>query len=96
MANVIDLCFTIVKQLCKKVLGKNIQPTYVIYIAFVYIGATSALEVVWAFGDLALGLMTVPNLIAVVLLMPKIVELSKDYFQRMKEKDAETKKIETT
>ncbi len=57
-----------------------------VYIAFVYIGATTALEVVWDFGDLALGLMTVPNLIAVVLLMPKIVELSKDYFKRMEER----------
>lgn len=54
-----------------------------IYIGFVYLGATTALEVVWAYGDLALGLMTVPNLIAIVLLMPQVVKLTKDYFQRM-------------
>ena len=56
-----------------------------VYIGFVYLGATTALEVVWAYGDLALGLMTVPNLIAVVLLLPKVVSLSRDYFRRMDE-----------
>jgi AGCS family alanine or glycine:cation symporter len=56
-----------------------------VYIGFVYLGATTALETVWTFGDVALGLMTVPNLIAVLLLSPKIVQLSRDYFKRMKE-----------
>lgn len=57
----------------------------IIYIVFVYIGATTALKVVWDYGDLALGLMTVPNLIAVVLLAPKVVEMTRDYFKRMNE-----------
>lgn len=57
----------------------------VFYLGFVYLGATTALETVWAFGDLALGFMTVPNLIAVGLLTPKLVELSRDYFSRMKD-----------
>ncbi len=56
-----------------------------LYIGFVYLGATTALEVVWAYGDLALGLMSVPNLIAVALLTPKLVELTRDYFKRMRE-----------
>jgi len=65
--------------------GVRFVPVYrLIYIGFVYLGATTALEVVWAYGDLALGLMAVPNLIAVVLLTPKLVELSRDYFERMK------------
>ncbi len=55
-----------------------------VFIGFVYLGATTALETVWAFGDLALGIMTVPNLIAVVLLMPKVLELTRDYFGRMR------------
>ena len=58
-----------------------------VYIGFVYLGATTALEVVWAYGDLALGLMSVPNLIAVVLLTPKLLELTRDYFARMREKN---------
>jgi AGCS family alanine or glycine:cation symporter len=55
------------------------------FLVFVYLGATLALETVWTLGDIALGLMTVPNLLAVILLTPKIVDLSRDYFKRMKE-----------
>ncbi len=54
----------------------------IIYICFVYLGAVLALETVWAYGDMALGLMIVPNLIAVLLLSPKLVPLTKDYFSR--------------
>ena len=52
------------------------------YIFFVYLGAVLALETVWAYGDMALGLMTVPNLIAVLLLSPKVAELSRHYFKK--------------
>jgi AGCS family alanine or glycine:cation symporter len=55
-----------------------------VFIAFVFVGSVTALETVWAYGDLALGLMTVPNLIAIVLLLPKVIEMSRDYFARMK------------
>lgn len=54
----------------------------IIYICFVYLGAVLALETVWAYGDMALGLMIVPNLIAVLFLSPKLVTLTKDYFSR--------------
>jgi AGCS family alanine or glycine:cation symporter len=53
-----------------------------VYIFFTFMGAVLALETVWAYGDMALGSMCVPNLIAVVLLSPKLVELTKDYFSR--------------
>jgi len=55
----------------------------VAYTGFVFLGSVLALEVVWAYGDLAMGLMTLPNLIAVVLLMPKLLEITGDYFSRM-------------
>jgi len=53
-----------------------------IYCCFTYIGAVTALETVWAYGDLALGCMSAPNLIALVLLSPVLVRISKDYFSR--------------
>ena len=53
-----------------------------IYVCFTYLGACLALETVWAFGDLALGLMSVPNLFAVLLLTPVLVRLTRDYFSR--------------
>jgi AGCS family alanine or glycine:cation symporter len=53
-----------------------------IYVCFTFMGAVLALETVWAYGDLALGCMSVPNLIAVILLSPVLVRLTKDYFSR--------------
>ncbi|MBN1781108.1 sodium:alanine symporter family protein [bacterium] len=51
-----------------------------VYVGFVYLGAVLALETVWAYGDMALGLMTVPNLIAVLILSPRVAALSREYF----------------
>jgi len=52
------------------------------YICFTYLGTILALETVWAFGDLALGLMSLPNLFSVLLLSPVLVKLTKEYFSR--------------
>ena len=65
--------------------SRYVMPYRVAYLGFAFLGAMLALETVWSFGDVALGLMAVPNLIAVFLLTPKVVELSRDYFRRMKE-----------
>lgn len=51
-----------------------------VYILFVFIGAIAQLEAVWAFGDAALGFMTFPNLIAIILLSGMLKKMSKDYF----------------
>lgn len=53
-----------------------------IYCCFTYIGAVTALETVWAYGDLALGCMSAPNLIALVLLSPVLLKMTKEYFSR--------------
>lgn len=46
------------------------------------VGAVMDLELVWALCDIANGLMAVPNLIALLLLSPLVVRLTKDYFLR--------------
>jgi AGCS family alanine or glycine:cation symporter len=51
-----------------------------IYVLFVFIGAIAELEAVWAFGDAALGFMTFPNLISIILLSGVLKKMSKDYF----------------
>jgi AGCS family alanine or glycine:cation symporter len=51
-----------------------------VYISFVFIGAIAELEAVWAFGDAALGIMTFPNLLAIILLSGLLKKLTKDYF----------------
>ena len=63
---------------------KYVLPYRIVYTGFVFLGSVLALEVVWGFGDLALGLMTVPNLVAVLLLSPKVVAATRDYLNRMK------------
>lgn len=55
----------------------------VVYTLFVFLGSVLALELVWAYGDLALGLMALPNLVAIVLLLPKVLEVTREYFARM-------------
>ena len=52
-----------------------------------FIGAIVSLEIVWGFGDIALGLMAIPNLIALVLLSPVVIRITKDYFARQSEWD---------
>ncbi|MGD8361975.1 MAG: sodium:alanine symporter family protein [Gemmatimonadota bacterium] len=50
-----------------------------LYVGFVFMGAVLALEVVWAYGDLALGLMAAPNLIAVFILGPRVKKWTDAY-----------------
>ncbi|MBN2103698.1 sodium:alanine symporter family protein [bacterium] len=66
----------------------------IVYVIFVYLGAILALETVWAYGDMALGLMTVPNLIAVLLLSPKVVELGREYFKESRNQEIRIKRQE--
>ncbi len=47
-----------------------------------FLGAIFSLEIVWGFGDTALGLMTIPNLIALFALSGVASKLAKDYFSR--------------
>jgi alanine or glycine:cation symporter, AGCS family len=54
----------------------------IIYVAVVFLASNLALAVVWGFGDVALSIMATPNLIALVLLAPKIVAWKKEYFSR--------------
>ena len=45
-----------------------------------FIGGIAELEAIWAFGDAALGIMTFPNLISIVLLTGALRKMSKEYF----------------
>ncbi len=53
------------------------------YIVFTYLGAVLALETVWNYGDLAMGLMATTNLISVLLLTPVVVRLTKEYTSKV-------------
>ena len=51
-----------------------------VFLLFVFIGAIAELEAVWGFGDAALGFMTFPNLISIVLLSGYLKKITKEYF----------------
>jgi len=53
-----------------------------IFVMFVFIGAIAQLEAVWAFGDAALGFMTFPNLISLVLLSTQLKRMTRNYFSQ--------------
>jgi len=52
------------------------------YLSMVLWGSGAALQTVWNAADMALGLMTVVNVVALALLTPTIVAVSKDYFKK--------------
>ena len=62
--------------------ARAVLPYKCVYIIMHFLGAVFSLEVVWGFGDTALGLMSIPNLIAIVALSGPVVRLSKEYFSR--------------
>jgi AGCS family alanine or glycine:cation symporter len=61
---------------------KAVLPYKVVYLVMHFVGALVALNLVWELGDIALGIVILPNLIALVLLSGKIKELTDDYFER--------------
>lgn len=64
-------------------MGSRWIPVYRwVYVGFFFLGAILPLEAVWTFGDVALGLMSFPNLLALVLLAGPTVKMAKEYFSR--------------
>ncbi len=53
-----------------------------IYVLFIVVGATVQLSLVWQIADTTNALMAVPNLIAVLALSPRVVKLTKEYFNK--------------
>ncbi len=60
-----------------------------VYILIHFIGAITALSTIWAIGDIALGLMTFPNLIALFALSGVVYATTKEYFNRQETEDDE-------
>lgn len=58
-----------------------------LWVIMIFIGAVGNLKVVWAMADAMNGLMTIPNLIALLVLSPVIFRESKAYFSAHQEKN---------
>ena len=65
--------------------GSKVNKVYqIIFCLVIIFGATSQLEVVWNIADTLNGLMALPNLIALLLLSPVVVKLTREYFTGVK------------
>lgn len=62
--------------------SQAIRPYRWAYIFFTFLGAILPLAFVWNFGDIALSLMTIPNLIGIVFLMGTLKGITNEYFSR--------------
>ncbi|MFC3420404.1 alanine/glycine:cation symporter family protein [Salinicoccus hispanicus] len=62
-----------------------------LYVISIVIGAIGGATILWAFLDLTLFFVIMPNIIAVIILSPKIIELKEEYFNSKKyyKKDVE-------
>ena len=59
-----------------------IKPYRWVYVGFNFLGAILPLAFVWYFGDIALSLMTIPNLIGVIFLTGTLKVMTKEYYSR--------------
>ncbi len=59
-----------------------VTPYRIVYCVVLFYGAVLKLEIVWGFGDIALGIMTIPNLIAILALSGVTRRMSKEYYSR--------------
>ncbi|HPB83597.1 MAG TPA: sodium:alanine symporter family protein [Spirochaetota bacterium] len=59
---------------------RSIKPYRLVWVIFVFVGATVKIDLVWSFSDIMNGLMAVPNLIALILLSGVVVMETNKYF----------------
>jgi len=59
---------------------KAIKKYYYVYAVFVFLGSIWGLELVWNFVDMVITFMTIPNLIAILLLTPVVKREINNYF----------------
>jgi AGCS family alanine or glycine:cation symporter len=61
---------------------KAVLPFKLVFVVMHFVGSVVALATVWTIGDIALGLVTFPNLVALVMLSGLVASLTKSYFER--------------
>ena len=59
-----------------------VLPYKVAFVTVNFLGGIAPLATVWAIGDIALGLVIIPNLVGVLLLSGKLKEITDSYFER--------------
>ncbi len=68
---------------CEFLFGSTVAKIYrYIFVIFVVIGSSVTLDLAWAVADTLNGLMAIPNLIALILLSPQVIKLTREYLAR--------------
>jgi AGCS family alanine or glycine:cation symporter len=57
-------------------------PYRILWLVFIYLGAVGSLHLVWDIADTLNGLMAIPNLISVLISIPLLRQLHKEYFDK--------------
>jgi AGCS family alanine or glycine:cation symporter len=66
-------------------LGVRAAPLYrLLWLVFIYFGATGSLQVVWGIADTLNGLMALPNLVAVLGSIPVLMRLHREFWNRQR------------
>ena len=60
--------------------NKSIKPYQLLFIFFIIIGACLELDIVWLIAETLNGFMAIPNLIALLILSPVVIKMTKTYF----------------
>jgi len=61
---------------------KAVLPYKIVFVIMHFVGAVLPLTVIWDMGDIFLGIVIFPNLIALLMLSPVVAGLMKSYFER--------------
>lgn len=61
---------------------KALFPYKVVFVIMNFLGAVAGITTIWTIGDIALGIVIVPNLIAVIMMTDTIKEVTDDYLNR--------------
>ena len=62
--------------------AKAAMPYRIVWLVFVYLGATGSLHLVWDVADTLNGLMAIPNLVSVLASIPLLLRLKKEFFAK--------------
>jgi AGCS family alanine or glycine:cation symporter len=62
--------------------SKAVLPYKLAFVGAHFVGAVLPLAAVWGIGDVLLAIVILPNLFALILLAPKVKEMTDDYFER--------------
>ena len=66
---------------------KGVRPYRLVFVALAYVGATQSLTIVVSFSDAMVGLLVIPNMLALLLLSGRVRGWSRDYFAALRRGD---------